>query len=591
MPKVDVTRRKLGIAAAAVALLGIGGAVATQADRLGGDPASVEAAAGPLSPGTKVSYVISGKVQTGVVLVYIDAGHVLVSQDSTSTTQRILPVSVLTDLTPPPTTTAATTATTATTTTTAPDTQPPSVPQGQAFGTITQTSVRLDWSPSTDNVGVTGYRVYRDDVPGATTTQTTYTFTGLVCGTTYKFGVGAFDAAGNISNVDAASGTTATAACDPPPVTTTTTTTGTTTTPPPTTGSANLWVDASGGTCARSVAGAAYSDASACTWQAAYSKAVSNDLILVKGGSYGDVTMPTGRTITGITFRTADGEIATVRDFENGHINNTAAGISNVSFVGPVKARTFRSDRASNVLVDSWNVDCDGCVNVQIFHLEAATNVVVRNSEIQDNTDNSLIWISGTSLTFEGNSIHDAGLRSGSGAHTECMYVWSTQNLRLTGNHFYHCSVMDVFITGDQTPNGGYIENNIFEQTWSNTGVLGDGLSFHFRNGSQPPTPDPNNWDFRYNTFIGALSISSDNTVGSGGMRVIGNWFKPRAGETTGDAPCGKANTTFRFNVGDCGWPTNPANAGDPNDFPPKDINKRVRPVGAGPDAGAEELQ
>ena len=159
-----------------------------------------------------------------------------------------------------------------------------------------------------------------------------------------------------------------------------------------------------------------------------------------------------------------------------------------------------------NVVVDGWNVDCNGCVNVQIFHLESANNVVVKNSEIQDNTDNSLIWINGSNLTFENNVIHDAGLRAGSGAHTECMYAWSVTNLTLKRNHFYHCSVMDVFITGSDVSNGGYIENNVFEKPWSTTGQLGDGLAFHFRNGGDP-SPDPNNWDFRYNTFVGPLSI------------------------------------------------------------------------------------
>ena len=134
-----------------------------------------------------------------------------------------------------------------------------------------------------------------------------------------------------------------------------------------------------------------------------------------------------------------------------------------------MNATTFRSDVASNVVVDNWNVDCNGCANVQIFHLESANNVVVKNSQIQDNTDNSLIWINGSNITFENNVIHDAGLRSGSGAHTECMYVWSVTNLTLKRNHFYHCSVMDVFITGSDVSTGGFVENNVFEQPWSNT--------------------------------------------------------------------------------------------------------------------------
>ncbi len=238
----------------------------------------------------------------------------------------------------------------------------------------------------------------------------------------------------------------------------------------------------------------------------------------------------------------------TVGNFQNGHIAGGGGGASNINFVGPVTARTFRSDVASNVVVDNWNVDCNGCVNEQIFHLESANNVVVKNSQIQDNTDNSLIWINGSNITFENNSIHDAGLRSGSGAHTECMYVWSVTNLTLKRNHFYHCSVMDVFITGNAVSNGGYIENNVFEQPWSSTGQLGGGLAFHFRNGGDP-SPDPNNWDFRYNTFKGPLSISGENPIGSGGMRVIGNVF-------LASVACGKANTTYSYNAfvsGGCG--------------------------------------
>ena len=56
------------------------------------------------------------------------------------------------------------------------------------------------------------------------------------------------------------------------------------------------------------------------------------------------------------------------------------------------------------------------------------------------------------------------------------------------------------------------------------------------------PSPDPSNWDFRYNTFVGPLNISSENPVGSGGMRVIGNVF------LSGD-PCGLANTTYDYNA------------------------------------------
>jgi len=79
------------------------------------------------------------------------------------------------------------------------DTTAPTVPTGLAASTLAGTSLTLSWSPSTDNVGVTGYRVYRDGVLLASPSATTVSVTGLVLGTTYAFTVAAFDAAGNAS--------------------------------------------------------------------------------------------------------------------------------------------------------------------------------------------------------------------------------------------------------------------------------------------------------------------------------------------------------------------------------------------------------
>ena len=214
-----------------------------------------------------------------------------------------------------------------------------------------------------------------------------------------------------------------------------------------------------------------------------------------------------------------------------------------------MSARTFRSDGTSNILVSGWRVDCGGCDGEQIFHLEDAQSSTVRDSNIGNNKNNSLIWISGTGITFDHNVIHDAGLPDGSGAHTECMYAWRVTNLTLRRNHFYHCSVMDVFITGGDVTTGGLVENNVFEKPWENTGRISNGYAFHFRNGGSP-SPDPSGWEFRYNTFLGGLSVSPDeNPVGSGGMKVTGNLFLSAN-------PCGQRNTTYSYNAfagGGCG--------------------------------------
>ncbi len=80
-----------------------------------------------------------------------------------------------------------------------PDTQVPGVPTGLAASAITQTSLTLTWTASTDNVGVTGYDVFRNGTFLVTVGNATVGLTGLTAGTTYTFTVKAKDAAGNVS--------------------------------------------------------------------------------------------------------------------------------------------------------------------------------------------------------------------------------------------------------------------------------------------------------------------------------------------------------------------------------------------------------
>jgi glucose/arabinose dehydrogenase/chitodextrinase len=84
-----------------------------------------------------------------------------------------------------------------------PDTTPPSAPTGVSVTPIFETRIDLAWNASTDNVAVTGYRVFRDGLQIATSTLTSFSNTGLSAGTTYAYTVRAFDAAGNVSSPSA----------------------------------------------------------------------------------------------------------------------------------------------------------------------------------------------------------------------------------------------------------------------------------------------------------------------------------------------------------------------------------------------------
>ncbi|SDL01502.1 glycoside hydrolase family 6 protein [Streptomyces indicus] len=81
------------------------------------------------------------------------------------------------------------------------DTTAPTVPTGLKTTAKTSSSVSLEWTASTDNVGVTGYDVYRDGAKANSTpvTGTSFTDTGLSASTAYSYTVRARDAAGNVS--------------------------------------------------------------------------------------------------------------------------------------------------------------------------------------------------------------------------------------------------------------------------------------------------------------------------------------------------------------------------------------------------------
>jgi chitodextrinase len=95
------------------------------------------------------------------------------------------------------------------------DANPPTTPTGLVVDRATATSIDLSWSPSTDDVGVTGYRVSVDGQHVVTSTTTTVSLAGLKCGTSYTIRVAARDAAGNSSSD--ATLTTATLPCAQPP--------------------------------------------------------------------------------------------------------------------------------------------------------------------------------------------------------------------------------------------------------------------------------------------------------------------------------------------------------------------------------------
>jgi hypothetical protein len=64
---------------------------------------------------------------------------------------------------------------------------------------VSSSQINLTWNASTDNVAVTGYNIYRDNVLIVTSPTNSHSDIGLVPGTLYQYEVSAFDAASNES--------------------------------------------------------------------------------------------------------------------------------------------------------------------------------------------------------------------------------------------------------------------------------------------------------------------------------------------------------------------------------------------------------
>ena len=86
------------------------------------------------------------------------------------------------------------------------DLTPPTPPLNLRIDDVTTNSVSLSWEAAIDDVGVTGYHVYRDDqlIQTLSGTELSYIDTGLMEATTYTYKIRAVDQAGNLSEASSA---------------------------------------------------------------------------------------------------------------------------------------------------------------------------------------------------------------------------------------------------------------------------------------------------------------------------------------------------------------------------------------------------
>ena len=484
------------------------------------------------------------------------------------------------------------------------DTVPPATPSGLTMSANTQTSITLVWNATTDNVGVSGYRLWRDGSVAGTTTSTSYTYTGLSCGTSFTLALEAFDAAGNTSLRAEATTIRSTLACSGG-------------TSPPPSGSASVLVSPSGNdsTCVRG-------DLSkpCATLNRAYRAAQRGDLVEVAGGNYAaqpnvvyDASKDSGSGV--VTIAAAAGQTPNLGDLDvNGARHLELKGLT----VGTIRVINYDGNATS----------CNGSQDVTLRNLTGSLFYVVGyvcNTNIIGGSygpsvdAHPIIGECGCGTVnpgphdtvVDGVRVHDISSSHTAGVHTECMQIGvgnygssSTTNVTIRDSKFGPCPADSG---GSQTVTGGVAMGGlrgftVFENNWIGPGTnIGLALSHQI-----------DNLTVQYNSSTREVAFNNDYATvcgsGCGPYTFRANYM------SMNPSACSTAKTTYAYNVwqgATCGSTdtniagfnfvdaanfdlhlspsANAINKGDPANYPTTDMFGTARPLGGRADAGAQE--
>jgi chitodextrinase len=435
------------------------------------------------------------------------------------------------------------------------DTTAPAAPANLAAA-AGNAQVALTWSAASDNVGVSGYRVYRNGTLVGSPAGTSFTDTGLANGTSYSYAVKAIDASGNLSASSA--GASAVPFAAPPP-----------TTPTPT----------SGGAACTKVASAQGTSA----FQSLVSALAPGDVLCLHAGSYGArgtrITLgANGTSARPITIRNYPGEIrpALLGMFT---VTGDYVVLDRVHFDGPT-GNVGNSATASGEDIDVW--------------LNGANGSTISRSEIEGSLWHAGVFASGsTGIRIMDDWIHDNGnpadaaqLNSSHGIYMSSGSGWIMSNLiehnLAFGVHLYDGTggPHDVLVSQNTiVDNGraGVILANDTRNTLVVDNIIAWNASLAIYGWNLTNTTNSASNNVEYGNAAG----NDQNYLGAGGIafgsEILADprFVAPVAGATGGD---------YRLQS------SSPAvNRGRSAYSNADDVNGVVRPLGGAPDIGAYE--
>jgi hypothetical protein len=429
-----------------------------------------------------------------------------------------------------------------------------------------------------------GFSVSLDGKVATTTAMTTYTFSGLSCGTSYTFGVGSYDVFDTVSARTTI--TSATSACP-----------ASGTTP-----SGSLYVTPSG------------SDANPCTqaqpcrsFGRAYKAAAPGATVLVGAGTYpGQEISEDPAKLSGpsVVFQPSGGSVTVDGTIDFGQDQFDRKGPKGVT-IKDMKVTYLRAWEGSERLL--WE-------NIDAVHFDMnAADSTVRGGDYgpcqaprDDASCLSRVLGSSRNVLVENASFHNITSTDLANYHVDGFAVFGGANVTLRDNKFFGNMITNIRV---QTCCGNTpISNLLIENNWFAPPLQGDGVSTN-ANGIDVDTSVPG-LKIRFNSFAegGYPQITGSQSGAEltgnlltqatcvAGVKYAYNVFKPWS-DVQGQNACGStdkkvsslgyASGGFGLSSGSPAIDYVPTSVGCPD----QDLDGRARPLGAGCDAGASELR
>lgn len=263
---------------------------------------------------------------------------------------------------------------------------------------------------------------------------------------------------------------------------------------------ANLWVDVDGGTCTRSGSPTTYSNASACSWNGALSAASGGDTVLVKGGSYGTVTLNASAPASVVKFFGATGETVAL-----GGLSISSTG--NVSVQGIDQLTDSISVQDSNHVwvKDTYtklgNTSYPGVFAKCADDLHLEYNEIEGDYTLAQYGDGIQLWPASTSanchsdgITLDHVYVHDLhDYVPAEDNHSDALQIADAQGVTVKNSRFNNCSTQCIFVNDADWPSPSnpsvsdvVLENNMIgvAQSGSNAVNLGGATNITLRNNS-----------------------------------------------------------------------------------------------------------